>query len=1242
MRRMFGAAKPKAPPPALSDCIASVDSRAESIDKKIARLDAELRKYKDQMAKMREGPAKNAVKQKALRVLKQKKMYENQSDNLRAQSFNMEQANFATETLKDTQATVAAMKVGVKTMQKEFKKINIDQIDDLQDELADMLQDADEIQETLGRSYATPDIDESELEAELDALGDEIGLDADSSYLDEIAAPNAPSREPGAESVNAALFGFQLALTMIMASFLQKLGVYYSFGRWLLCSTGLTRFLYPTDVELKTLMKAQTHEKSRRRHKEKEGEVKSSFMVPRNLDIPLETAKVSSTDVGQLKFYTEYQWLLDFSLFSIFVYAISEWYYYYFESSSTEINLSLLWCLLVLGFTLKILWSVTKLYFLGDEAMGERSMCIVAGCAYLVVAMALLVVDEDTLELGLDAAYASFKVRAAVFMQERGIEHDGPASKLILKFALATKAAILGAFLTFPGFRLAQMHWDALRKYGSSSEEDSGITRARKVLFVGLLHVNYIAPLVVVLAWVRPLARDYFTLRVWSGMSGPLMSEAAFETGRLWLIVAVLLLRLVLMPFYLQAYLNLAYKRIAKQKKEAGKISNKDIQRGVARVFYYLCVVTLQYAAPMILCLFQLFILKSAGGYSWSISDELECPADDIMAKAAFLSDEMGAAESTFPNLTKQMSLTLSSVRAVFSETVIRGVLSFTLWWTGFTWFSSSAIGEIRTKQGDDRQRPIGFVLFMPDSFEQEAYPDKIRKIMIEKNSENEWSFRAMSELENDLQQQLEDLTRTSDRYVTAALSWLNFVIEDPEFLDVLLTEDDADEVTSGNLKLETEADPAEVPLIHEESSASEDGLTSLSEEESSIVSRHDGANPTNVILNCDVEIFDSQLCNGMDSVPSISSVTNSFPEDVFVSNAPVSNESDELDSVLGEVDVEQSSDECSASVEDDTLHEDMSLPSPSEVGESSDAPFENSDVPVPFEDLTCHSIPIFEGAGIIHNKSILKRSSSFWLKHSLNRCHVELVDVMSLGRRFWSRGERFKRSKSNPSKYEIVDAREEGRAILDYEFKHRRNSRQSRVTFNLNIGVKFIEKFGQKKCRDYHGHQMSDHRTGKPRTSSALDRFSKRVEEDRGKRTRAAARNEQFSAENPFRLCSAAPSTESFPRIIARRQLPNPFRNRHRFMRPSPNECRKQQEHSLESRRVSACSSKWRIKKGLSETGAPPDAEPLMETLSIIANVIMKDAAQGSDQGMPMNRRVPQTFSDGIHETSKAVKSPA
>lgn len=51
-----------------------VDGRADNIEQKCQKLEAELRKYKDQMAKMREGPAKNSVKQKAMRVLKQKKM----------------------------------------------------------------------------------------------------------------------------------------------------------------------------------------------------------------------------------------------------------------------------------------------------------------------------------------------------------------------------------------------------------------------------------------------------------------------------------------------------------------------------------------------------------------------------------------------------------------------------------------------------------------------------------------------------------------------------------------------------------------------------------------------------------------------------------------------------------------------------------------------------------------------------------------------------------------------------------------------------------------------------------------------------------------------------------------------------------------------------------------------------------------------------------------------------------------
>ncbi|NP_001086926.1 charged multivesicular body protein 5 isoform X1 [Xenopus laevis] len=197
MNRIFGKSKPKVPPPTLTDCITNVDGRAESIEKKISRLDAELIKYKDQMKKMREGPSKNMVKQKALRVLKQKRMYEQQRDNLNQQSFNMEQANYTIQTLKDTKTTVDAMKVGAKEMKKAYKQVKIDQIEDLQDQLEDMMENANEIQEALSRSYGTPEIDEDDLEAELDALGDELLLDDDTSYLDEAAsAPAIPEGVP--------------------------------------------------------------------------------------------------------------------------------------------------------------------------------------------------------------------------------------------------------------------------------------------------------------------------------------------------------------------------------------------------------------------------------------------------------------------------------------------------------------------------------------------------------------------------------------------------------------------------------------------------------------------------------------------------------------------------------------------------------------------------------------------------------------------------------------------------------------------------------------------------------------------------------------------------------------------------------------------------------------------------------------------------------------------------------------
>ena len=65
-----------------------------------------------------------------------------------------------------------------------------------------MTEQAGEIQEVLGRSYGMPEVDDDELEAELAALGDDLMLDEDTSYLDQAnKAPDAPTSIPGADSV---------------------------------------------------------------------------------------------------------------------------------------------------------------------------------------------------------------------------------------------------------------------------------------------------------------------------------------------------------------------------------------------------------------------------------------------------------------------------------------------------------------------------------------------------------------------------------------------------------------------------------------------------------------------------------------------------------------------------------------------------------------------------------------------------------------------------------------------------------------------------------------------------------------------------------------------------------------------------------------------------------------------------------------------------------------------------------
>eukprot|EP01024_Parvocaulis_polyphysoides_P007162 TRINITY_DN12153_c0_g1_i5.p1 TRINITY_DN12153_c0_g1~~TRINITY_DN12153_c0_g1_i5.p1 ORF type:complete len:175 (-),score=48.11 TRINITY_DN12153_c0_g1_i5:196-720(-) len=168
--------------------------------------------------KARPGPAQESVKRRAMNVLKQKRMYENQRDQLYQQQFSLESVAFTAQQAKDSVETVAALKQATKEVKTALghKELDINKIDKLNDEMADLMDINQDIQDALGRSYDVPDdIDESELMGELDALDAELALEAEVGGADEVPQylqdqlPDAPEQKVGAQKEDE--FGLPVA-----------------------------------------------------------------------------------------------------------------------------------------------------------------------------------------------------------------------------------------------------------------------------------------------------------------------------------------------------------------------------------------------------------------------------------------------------------------------------------------------------------------------------------------------------------------------------------------------------------------------------------------------------------------------------------------------------------------------------------------------------------------------------------------------------------------------------------------------------------------------------------------------------------------------------------------------------------------------------------------------------------------------------------------------------------------------
>lgn len=140
MQRFFGKKKDGKPPVTLDDASASMDARGDQLSAKIKKLDQELAAHKTALANAKTPGAKNLIKQKAMRTLKQKRMYEAQMETMGNQQFNIDQTRLTQQGLQDSITMVQAMKVANKELKKQFKQVNVAEVEDLRDDMEDLLE----------------------------------------------------------------------------------------------------------------------------------------------------------------------------------------------------------------------------------------------------------------------------------------------------------------------------------------------------------------------------------------------------------------------------------------------------------------------------------------------------------------------------------------------------------------------------------------------------------------------------------------------------------------------------------------------------------------------------------------------------------------------------------------------------------------------------------------------------------------------------------------------------------------------------------------------------------------------------------------------------------------------------------------------------------------------------------------------------------------------------------------------
>ncbi|CCE61529.1 hypothetical protein TPHA_0A04560 [Tetrapisispora phaffii CBS 4417] len=156
----------------------NLNKRQSQLDTEILQLNYELTNLNTKIKNSKNSMTQTTLRSKAVKILNKRKNLENIKDSLDSQSWNLQQAQLTNDNLTNTMVTVNALRQTKKILQTNYNKINIEEIEALQDDLNDIMEQNNELQDILSQQNGISNdfnadyIDDLELEAELEALED--------------------------------------------------------------------------------------------------------------------------------------------------------------------------------------------------------------------------------------------------------------------------------------------------------------------------------------------------------------------------------------------------------------------------------------------------------------------------------------------------------------------------------------------------------------------------------------------------------------------------------------------------------------------------------------------------------------------------------------------------------------------------------------------------------------------------------------------------------------------------------------------------------------------------------------------------------------------------------------------------------------------------------------------------------------------------------------------------------------